>query len=207
LSSYEGADHYKLWGRGKYAQQNNGIPVKAIGNFIPYRPSGLLINSSNNFSGHNPDPVAFPGFGSITSANSYNSTRIMIGSNIHTTTEGHRHQEGIFDFLTPEKNIRISVDYEIIWSAGASRDMWIMINNNNANNVRSPLGTASQLLIEPLIAARGTRATAVTTMDIQDLVNREARGIETLASAFIGIVSLSNGGSSYVSGIRIEFED
>ena len=208
LSSYESAVNYKMRGRGEYSESNpGGIPVKVKGNFIPYSSFGLLLNSSNNFSGNNPDPVASPKYGSITSATSYNSTRIMIGTNNHANTDSNVHQDGIFDFLTPGKNIRVSVDYEIIWSAGASRDMWIMVNNNNANAAQSYMGTNSQLLIEPLIAARGTKATAVTTLDVLDLVNNNIKGFETLEKAFIAVIALSNGGSIYVSGIRIEKEN
>ncbi|MCL2175773.1 MAG: hypothetical protein FWB73_06990, partial [Treponema sp.] len=207
LSSYESADNYTMKGRGEYSETfTNGIPIKVKGNFIPYSPNGLLLNSSNNFSGDNPDPVAAPKYGSATSATSYNSTRITFGTNIHANTDSNIHQDGIFDFLTPNKNIRVSVDYEIIWSAGASRDMWIMANNNNANAAQSIMGTNSQLLIEPLIAARGTRATAVTTLDVLDLVNRKVKGYETLERGFIAVIALSNGGSIFVSGVRIEYE-
>ncbi|MCL2804662.1 MAG: hypothetical protein FWD26_01830 [Treponema sp.] len=201
LSSYESAVNYKMYGRGEYAE---GMPVKVKGNFIPYTASGLLLNSSNNVSGNNPDPVAFPRYGSADSANSHNSTRIMIGSNIHDNTDTDVHRDGVFDLLTPDKNIRISVDYEIIWSAPASRDMWIMVNNNNANAAQSIMGTASQLLIEPLVSARGTRATAVTYLNVRDLAITP--GFDNLAKAFIAIIVLSNGGSIYVSGIRIEEE-
>ena len=103
--------------------------------------------------------------------------------------------------------IRVSVDYEIIWTAGAGRDLWIMLNNNNANAAQSVMGTDSSILIEPLTAAVGTRSTAVTYIDVCDIVNRNIRGIETLENAFICIIALSNGGSIYVSGIRIEYED
>jgi len=227
LSSFESATNYKMRGRGLYSEvYPEGIPVKVKANFIPYTVSGLLLNSSNNFSGDNPDPVAFPKYGSATSANSFNSTRIMIGSNIHTDTASDvirrgqsncssclqtipcpTHKEGTFNFLEITNNIRISVDYEIIWSASPSRDMWILVNNNNANATQARMGTNSQILIEPLIAPRGTRATAVTYLDTQDIVNRNVNGYEDLANAFITIVVLSNGGSIYVSGIRIETEE
>ena len=207
LSSNSGDTSYVIKGRGEYAEKTAylaGIPVKAKGNFIPYTASGLKLNSSNNFSGDNPDPVKQPDYGN--SATSYNSTRITFGTNLHANTDSNVHQDGIFDFLTPNRNFRISVDYEIIWSAGASRDMWIMANNNNANAAQSYMGTNSQLLIEPLIAARGTRATAVTTLDVRDLVDRGIKGSETLGKAFIAVIALSNGGSIYVSGVRIEYE-
>ena len=84
--------------------------------------------------------------------------------------------------------------------------MWIMVNNNNANAAQSYMGTNSQILIEPLIAARGTRATAVTTLDVRDLAGGRFKGYETLETAFIAVIALSNGGSIYVSGIRIEYE-
>jgi hypothetical protein len=103
--------------------------------------------------------------------------------------------------------IRVSVDYEIIWTAGAGRNMWIHLNNNEANATRSLLGTASQLLINPLTAAKGTRETAVAAWDLRDFVNRKVRGFESLDKSFISIIALSNGGSIYVSGIRIEEYD
>jgi hypothetical protein len=67
--------------------------------------------------------------------------------------------------------------------------------------------TDSQILIEPLTAARGTRATAVTYIDVWDMVDRKFKGIETLENSFICIIALSNGGSIYVSGVRIEIEE
>jgi hypothetical protein len=208
ISSYEAATFYTMKGRGIYSEKySNGLPIKAKGNFIPYTIFGIQLNSSNNFTGTNPDPVRFPEFGSTTSATYYNSTRIMIGSNVHADTDTNIQQNGIFDFLEETRNIRISVDYEILWTAGASRDMWIMVNNNNANAAQSILGTNSQLLVEPLIAARGTRATAVTTPDTRNKKKQKVKGWETLDKTFIGIVALSNGGNIYVSGIRIEYED
>jgi hypothetical protein len=84
--------------------------------------------------------------------------------------------------------------------------MWIMLNNNEANATRSPLANSSHLTIEPLTAARGTRATAIAIFDVQDLINRNP-GHETLDRAFFTIIALSNGGSIYVSGIRVEYEN
>jgi hypothetical protein len=200
MDSLSTATGMTLTGRGEYTMD---IPVKVSGNpnLMYYTDFGLKMNSSNSLAG-NTDPANNPN----------NSTRITIGTNSPITTNpassavGAGHQPGVFNFLEINQPIRISVDYEIIWSAGASRDMWIMVNNNNANAAQSILSTNSQLLIEPLIAARGTRATAVTTLDVQDLIGRQVRGYETLENAFIAIIALSNGGSIYVSGIRIERE-
>jgi hypothetical protein len=218
-----------MYGRG----EKNSVPVTSWGNAIPYTDYGLKLNSSNNYSGKNPEPVTTPA----------NSTRIAVGITERTATAEKTNVSGIFDFLEafcekdgaaykkdstgnyilkPEaqgKVIRVSVDYEIIWTAGAGRDMWIMLNNNNANAAQSVMSTDSQILIEPLTAARGTRATAVTYIDVWDMVERRLkwdekdneykevfRGIDTLEKAFICIIALSNGGSIYVSGIRIEYE-
>ncbi|MDR0455341.1 MAG: hypothetical protein LBH20_01490 [Treponema sp.] len=222
--------HY-LSGRG----EKTSVPSGVWGYNIPYLPEGLKLNSSNNYSGKNPDPIATP---------APNSTRIAVGITERTATAEKDKVDGVFDFLEafcekdgdgyekdstgnyvlkPDargKIIRVSVDYEIIWTAGAGRDMWLMLNNNNANAAQSVMSTDSQILIEPLIAARGARATAVTYIDVWDMVERrfkwdekdheykEAfRGIETLEKAFICVIALSNGGSIYVSGIRIEYEN
>jgi hypothetical protein len=67
--------------------------------------------------------------------------------------------------------------------------------------------TDSQILIEPLTAARGTRATAVTYIDVWDMVSRKFEGIYTLEKSFICVIALSNGGNIYVSGVRIEYEE
>jgi len=205
-------------GRGLWA---NSVPAAAWGNNIQNNEYGLKLNSSNNYSGKNPDPVASPG----------NSTRIAIGITARTATSEGTAVDGIFDFLEafcekdgaaykkdpagnyilkPQaqgKMIRVSVDYEIIWTAGAGRDMWIMLNNNNANAAQSPMRTDSQILIEPLTAARGTRATAVTYIDVWDMVSRKFEGINTLERSFICVIALSNGGNIYVSGVRIEYEE
>jgi len=191
----------QLQGRGDYADP---IRLRVFGNSIPYTESGMKINSSNQNNG-NPDPAAAPG----------NSTRIMIGSNSGITSnpnpippvEGSGHQPGDFNFLGIGGSIRVSVDYEIIWSAGAGRNMWITLNNNQANATQSVMGTNSQILIQPLTDPRGTRLTAVTTISVDDFTARRVPAFETLETAFIGIVCLSNGGSIYVSGIRIERED
>jgi len=210
-----------LNGRGKF---EGGVPLLVSGNPIEYTPSGLKLNSSNNSSGKNPEPAGAPG----------NSTRVMIGTNLNRTTNPadpanageneNNWDRGAFDFLSlfcdknpdgsyePKANmegkmIRVSVDYEIIWTAGAGRDMWIMLNNNQANAAQSLLSTNSQILVEPLTAAQGTRATAVTSLDVIDFAQRKIPGYKTLANAFIGIVCLSNGGSAYVSGVRIEIDE
>jgi hypothetical protein len=208
---------HTLSGRG----EKTGIPAAVWGNAIPYTYYGLKLNSSNNSSGKNPDAIGTPG----------NSTRIAVGMKDRTPTTASAHFDGDFDFLEsfcekdasgykkdstgkyilkPEAEgmtIRVSVDYEIIWTAGAGRDMWIMLNNNNANAAQSVMGTNSQILIEPLTAARGSRATAVTYIDIWDMVDRKLKGFENLEKAFICVIALSNGGSIYVSGIRIEYEE
>jgi len=116
-------------------------------------------------------------------------------------------RKGDFNFLKLGGKLRISVDYEIVWTAGAGRNMWIMVNNNEANAMQSVLSTNSQLLIQPLTDPRGTRATAVTTLNVDDFITRKIPGFETLETAFIGIVCLSNGGSINISGIRIEKEE
>jgi uncharacterized protein YjdB len=204
-------------GRG----EKDNVPAAAWGNAVPNTGYGLKLNSSNNYSGKNPDPAGAPG----------NSTRIAIGIKERTATSEGTAVDGVFDFLEafcekdgdaykkdpagnyilkPQaqgKMIRVSVDYEIIWTAGAGRDMWIMLNNNNANAAQSPMRTDSQILIEPLASARGTRATAVTYIDVWDMVDRKFDGIETLEKSFICIITLSNGGNIYVSGIRIEYEE
>jgi hypothetical protein len=198
-----------MYGRG----EKNSVPVTSWGNAIPYTDYGLKLNSSNNYSGKNPEPITTPA----------NSTRIAVGIIERTATGEKTNVDGVFNFLEafcekgnagyvlkPQaqgKMIRVSVDYEIIWTAGAGRDMWIMLNNNNANAAQSIMSTDSQILIEPLTAARGTRATAVTYIDVWDMVDRKFKGVETLEKAFICIIALSNGGSIYVSGIRIEYED
>jgi hypothetical protein len=208
---------HTLSGRG----EKTNIPSAVWGNAIPYTNYGLKLNSSNDSSGKNPDPIGAPG----------NSTRIAIGMKDRTATTASAHYDGDFDLLEsfcekddsgykkdstgkyvmkPEaegKTIRVSVDYEIIWTAGAGRDMWIMLNNNNANAAQSVMGTNSQILIEPLTAARGSRATAVTYIDVWDMVDRKLKGFENLEKAFICVIALSNGGSIYVSGIRIEYEE
>ncbi|MDR2542225.1 MAG: Hsp20/alpha crystallin family protein [Treponema sp.] len=222
---------FTIKGRGV----KESVPIAIGGNPIPYTEFGFKINSSNNFSGKNPDPVGPPPFAS---GNPNNSTRITIGTNSGYATQNATNANwsniwnGQFDFLNhffirqddnwvikPEKEnkmVRVSVDYEIIWTAGAGRNMWIHVNNNEANATRSLLGTASQLLINPLTAAMGSRETAIATWDLQDYVTSEIRGIETrgirghetLDKSFITIVALSNGGNIYVSGIRIEeFEE
>jgi uncharacterized protein YjdB len=207
---------YGLKGRGK-----DNVQSAVWGNNIPYLPEGLKLNSSNNYSGKNPDPIGAPG----------NSTRIAVGITARTATAEGTAVDGIFDFLDafcekdgagykkdqtgnyilkPEaqgKMIRVSVDYEIIWTAGAGRDMWIMLNNNNANAAQAPMRTDSQILIEPLTAARGTRATAVTYIDVWDMVDRKFDGYKTLEKSFICVIALSNGGNIYVSGVRIEYEE
>jgi hypothetical protein len=208
-----------IYGRGLYG--TSSVPAAAWGNAVPNNEHGLKLNSSNNYSGKNPDPIGSPG----------NSTRIAIGIKERTATSESAAVDGVFDFLeafcekdgagykkdqagnyilkpqTQGKMIRVSVDYEIIWTAGAGRDMWIMLNNNNANAAQSPMRTDSQILIEPLTAARGTRATAVTYIDVWDMVDRKFEGIYTLEKSFICVIALSNGGNIYVSGVRIEYEE
>ena len=185
---------YTLTGRGDYTSP---IPLSVFGNDIPYTSSGLKINSSNNTSGNNPDP----------SPDSSRSTRIAFGTNNRTNTAAIVHTPGVFNLSQIGGTVRISVDYEIIWSAGAGRNMWITVNNNQANAANSVLGTSSQALIHPITAPRGTRDTAIATVNIDDFVQRRVPGYESLQNAIIGIVLLSNGGSVYVSGIRIERED
>ena len=197
-------------GDGKFAEP---IPFVLGGNPINYTDYGFKINSSNSAGGANTDPIGNPA----------NSTRMAIGVATRLSTNPmsvpgddplRAHQRGVFDFdelardkdgsIIPNTFVRVSVDYEIIWTAGAGRNMWIMLNNNNANAAQSILNTASQILINPLTAPRGTRATAVTSVNISDFLTRPMPGWETLETSFIGIVALSNGGSIYVSGIRIE---
>ena len=195
----------RLTGRGEYSE----IPIKIGGNYIFYTESGFNINSSNS-NGGNPEPI--DKYASGTSGaqgemgNPNNSTRMSFGTDSGITTASG-HQEGVFNFFEKGGAIRISVDYEIIWTAGAGRNMWITINNNQANIMQSVLSTNSQLLIQPLTDPRGTRATAVTTLNVDDFITRRIPGFETLETAFIGIVCLSNGGSINISGIRIEKEE
>jgi hypothetical protein len=88
-----------------------------------------------------------------------------------------------------------------------------MLNNNEANATQGALGTASQLLINPLTDPRGTRKTVYTYLDGVDFVSRKVgdniiisrNGWRNLDKSFVNIVALSNGGSINVSGIRIEY--
>jgi len=231
-----------IHGRGTYGSE---VPIIVKANQIPYTTSGLWLNSSNNDSGRNPSPADAPGNSTrITIGSSENTDSIAVNSE----TNVNLIPRGVFDFLDPfyeknpdgtfkeddkglwivkegmrDKSIRVSVDYEIVWTAGAGRDLWINVNNNYPTATRSTLSTASQMLIEPLTAARGTRTTALATMDVIDLVTRKVRNIPdkdnparsdpdrsgwlSLDRAFISFVCLSNGGSIYVSGIRIEFDE
>jgi len=184
----------RITGRGDFTE----MPIGVSGNPIPYNASGLLVNSSNNLSGLNPGGAApTPG----------NSTRIMIGTTNRTaTTADDSKRAGVFDFYNEGGTIRVSVDYEIVWTAGAGRNMWLLVNNNNANAMQSELGTSSQLLINPLTDPRGTRRTVFASLNVDDFISRNIPGVNTLNEAFIAIVCLSNGGSVYVSGIRIERE-
>jgi|GEM_PF-2156346 len=192
LSSGANLDNaWRIIGRGQYG--GGRMINAALGNPILYAPSGLILNSSNNNCGTNPSPAPTPG----------NSTRIMIGSNTSTATTNIAGQPGVFDFYAINRPIRVSVDYEILWTAGAGRNMWIMLNGNQANT-NSPLRTLSQPLIQPLTAPRGTRATASVVINVPEWIQTRITGWESLKESFVGIVALSNGGSISVSGIRIE---
>ncbi|MCL2444150.1 MAG: hypothetical protein FWD13_11910 [Treponema sp.] len=193
MASASGDTGMTLTGRGEYSGTNLPLKVGGNPNTIRWTNLGMLINSSNSSGGLNPNPAPNPG----------NSTRMAIGTNsADSTINGH--QPGVLNFAEIEEIIRISVDYEIIWTAGAGRNLWIMVNNNQANAMQSVLGTSSQILIHPLTAPRGTRATAVATINAADFIFRKIPGHESLNTSFISIVCLSNGGSIYVSGIRIE---
>ena len=194
---------WRLRGRGLYG--GNQMINAALANHISYAPSGIILNSSNRAGGNNPFPAPAP----------QNSTRIMIGSNSNVSTvspnpastiEGFlEHAPGVFNFIEVNRPIRISVDYEVLWTAGPGRNMWIMINNNQVNAMGSPLmGSLSQVLVWPLTDPRGTRVTAVTTINIPDWIESEVTGWQTLERSFINILALSNGGSISVSGIRVE---
>jgi len=231
-----------IHGRGTHGSQ---VPIIVKANPIPYTASGLWLNSSSNDSGRNPSPAVTPANSTrITIGSNENTDSIAVNSETALSAI----PRGVFDFLDPfyeknqdgtfkednrglwivkeemrDKSIRVSVDYEIVWTAGAGRDLWINVNNNYPTATRSTLSTASQMLIEPLTAARGTRTTALATMDVIDLVARKVRNIpdkdnpaksdldrsgwSSLDRAFISFVCLSNGGSIYVSGIRIEFDE
>jgi len=197
-----------ITGRG---QTINEMPFQLGGNEIKYTTSGIWLNSSNNTSGLNPAPVSpNPSNPDLNfyNGNPGNSTRIYLGTtNRAATTAINSRRGGIFDLLKTGGIIRVSVDYEIVWTAGAGRNMWILVNNNEANATRSELGTNSQLLINPLIDPRGTRRTAVASLNVDDFTARKVPGLDTLNEAFFSIICLSNGGSIYVSGIRIEKED
>ena len=191
-----------ITGRGQAITE---MPFQLGGNEIKYTTSGIWLNSSNNSSGLNPYPALPPLF---YNGNPGNSTRIYLGTtNRAATTAINSRRGGVFDILEIGGIIRISVDYEIVWTAGAGRNMWILVNNNEANATRSELGTNSQLLINPLIDPRGTRRTAVASLNVDDFVSRNVPGVDTLNEAFFSIICLSNGGSVYISGIRIEKED
>jgi len=237
-----GAGSPPIHGRGTHGSE---VPIIVKANLIPYTPFGLWLNSSNNDSGRNPFPADAPGNSTrITIGSNENIDSIAVNSE----TNVNLIPRGVFDFLDPfyeknsdgtfkenssgswilkegmrDKSIRVSVDYEIVWTAGAGRDLWINVNNNYPTATRSTLSTSSQMLIEPLTAARGTRTTALATLDVIDLVARKVRNIpdkndpdksdldrsgwSSLDRAFISFVCLSNGGSIYVSGIRIEFDE
>jgi len=237
-----GAGSPPIHGRGTHGSE---VPIIVKANLIPYTVSGLWLNSSNNDSGRNPFPAGTPANSTrITIGSNDNLDSIAVNSETNTSLI----PRGVFDFLDlfyeknpdgtfkeddkglwkikegmSDKSIRVSVDYEIVWTAGAGRDLWINVNNNYPTATRSTLSTASQMLIEPLTAARGTRTTALATLDVIDLVARKVRNIPdkddpnksdldrsgwlSLDRAFISFVCLSNGGSIYVSGIRIEFDE
>jgi hypothetical protein len=173
-----------LQGRGEHTAP---IRLRASGNTINYTNSGLEINS----------------FGTG------NSTRIMFGSNSNTTTNPQAvngsHQPGDFDFLTPNRELRISVDYEIGTSAAPGRDMWLMVNNNQPTQGASILGNAARILAQPITAVVGTKATAIGYLNVPGIPPGPGR--ESLDNAFVGIICLSNGGRVFVSGIRIEYND
>ncbi|MDR2020988.1 MAG: hypothetical protein LBQ14_09515 [Treponema sp.] len=173
------ASNITLTGRG---EKNSPVRIRALGNTIGYTTYGLDINSYNTS----------------------NSTRIMIGSNTNTSS-ANGHQTGDFNFLTPNRPIRISVDYEIVKSAPAGRDLWLTVNNNQATQGASVLGSTARILVQPLTAIEGTRATAVGYLNVPNIPDGPGR--DSLEKAFVGIICLSNGGRIYVSGIRIEYDD
>jgi hypothetical protein len=129
----------------------------------------------------------------------------MFGTNSSTSTAGGNHQTGDFDFLTPNKAIRVSVDYEIGAAASPGRDMWLTVNNNQATNGASVLGNLARIAVEPITAVEGTKATAIGYLNVPEIT--EGPGKASLSNAFVGIICLSNGGRVYVSGIRIEYND
>ena len=189
----QGNPDWHITGRGNYAETMNQV---VFGNHISYAPSGIILNSSNDSGGSNPFHAPAPA----------NSTRIMIGSSAGGSGNASTNDwapPGLFDFYVIDNPIRISIDYEILWTAGAGRNMWLMINGNNANT-NSPLRTLSQALVRPLTDPRGTRATASVEINIPEWIHNRVDGWESLKASFIGIVVLSNGGSVSVSGIRIE---
>jgi hypothetical protein len=168
-----------LAGRGEH---NTPVRIRASGNLIGYTPSGLDINSYATG----------------------NSTRLMVGTNSSASTAGG-HQSGDFDFLTPSRPIRISVDYEIVKSAPPARDLWLTVNNNQPTQGASVLGSTARILVQPLTALEGTKATATGYLNIPNIPDGPGR--DSLQNAFVGIICLSNGGRIYVSGIRIEYDD
>ena len=196
-----------ITGRGQTITE---MPFQLGGNEIKYTASGIWLNSSNNTSGLNPAPVQPNPLNpdlNFHNGNPGNSTRIYLGTTNRSATSAiDSKRGGIFNLLEKGGIIRVSIDYEIIWTAGAGRNMWILVNNNEANATRSELGTNSQLLINPLTDPRGTRRTAVASLNVDDFVSRNVPGVGTLNQAFFSIVCLSNGGSVYISGARIEYE-
>jgi hypothetical protein len=128
----------------------------------------------------------------------------MIGSNTNASS-ANGHQPGDFDFLTPNRPIKISVDYEIVKSAPAGRDLWLTVNNNQPAQGASVLGSTARILLQPLTAIEGTRATAAGYLNVPNIPDGSGR--DSLETAFVGIICLSNGGRIYVSGIRIEYDD
>ena len=179
-----GAGNVTLQGRGLHTEP---IRLRAFGTAIGYTPFGLDIDSRGS-----------------------SSTRIMFGSDsgVQTvspsTNPTGNHEPGDFDFLGPNRVMRISVDYEIISSANPGRDMWLTVNNNWPTHGASVLGNASRVLLQPLTAAAGLRATATGYLNVPDIPAGSGRA--SLENAFVGIICLSNGGRVYISGLRIEYE-
>jgi hypothetical protein len=179
-----GAGNVTLQGRGSHTEP---IRLRAFGTAIGYTPFGLDIDSRG-----------------------VSSTRIMFGSDsgIQTVSPSSNptgnHEGGDFDFLDSNRVIRISVDYEIVNSANPGRDMWLTVNNNWPTHGASVLGNASRVLLQPLTAAAGLRATVTGYLNVPDIP--AGKGRDSLENAFVGIICLSNGGRVYISGLRIEYE-
>jgi hypothetical protein len=178
-----------LTGRGRHT-----APVKVRG----WGTGGKIANSND------------PGGIVIDSAGDANTNRIAIGlggSNdaaFNSTTE--LCPSGDFDFLGDNKNVRVTVGYQVL-TPSPGRNMYVLVNNNTAAPASSPLKIASKRqLIDQTVPDQTSRTlTASGVINVRGI--SEANGKNTLGHAFLCIMAQSNGPKILITDIRIDYAD